>query len=58
MQIKEGKRVWARAFASFVLHPNSFCYESLPEAEQMTLNGTISETWRAKGIILIKSVAC
>lgn len=30
------------------------CYESLPEAEQITVNGTISETWRVKGGIQIK----
>lgn len=30
------------------------CYESLPGAEQMTVNGTISETWRVKGGIQIK----
>ncbi len=30
------------------------CYESLPEAEQITVNGTISETRRVKGGIQIK----
>lgn len=30
------------------------CYESLPGAEQMTVNGTISETWKVKRGIQIK----
>lgn len=30
------------------------CYESLPEVEQITVNGTISETQRVKGGIQIK----
>lgn len=30
------------------------CYESLPEAEQITVNGIISETQRVKGGIQIK----
>lgn len=39
---------------TFVLHPNAFVISSMPEAEQMTVNGTISETRRVKGGIQIK----
>lgn len=41
--------VWYICFTS-----QYFCYESLPEAEQITVNGTISETWWVKGGIQIK----